>query len=171
MVIQKEILNAEDKTIVVFSKIENVITLGPGEIRKLSLIIELLYDKAQNEENEEKETLYGSMVDAFEEEDYFTHYKHDVQPRNLEVVQLNENRPEPFETTLIAFGYLNSKDIYLEPADLELFAEDLYWLANETDKCKEETKTFILNLADNFKKELKEIENNSKNNSLDVEGL
>lgn len=171
MTTQKELLNAGGNTIVVFSKLEKVITLNPEEVRKMALIVDLLKEKSEENENEDKEMLYGSILDAFEEESYFTNTnKHGVKPRNLKVVQLEENS-EIFNTTLIAFGYLNSKDIYLEPSDLELFAEDLYWFVNDSNRCKDETKPFVLNIADAFKAELQAIENNCKNNSIDVEDL
>ena len=179
--IKKEVLNAENKTILVFSRLEEVVTFNPTEINKLSQIFELLQEKAEDEGYpEEKETLYGALVDTFEQEDYFLDEKqNDMKARSLKVVELNEMPDETdisfgktySDQTLLAFGYLNSKDIYLEPEDLKILIEDLNWFVHESECCKPKTAVFIESLIKKMEMEVEFINQNKPHVNLFVVGL
>lgn len=178
--VKEEVLAAGEKTIIVFSRLEEVVTLDSEKINKLSQIFELLQEKAEDEDDDEKETLYGPLVDAFEEENYFTHDENrSVHPRNLKIAEL-KNMPDekavPFgdtysNETLIAFGYLNSKDLYLTPEDLTMLAADLTWFVNKSGRCKKETSLFVRDLIKLIERELRFIEEEKPHVNLFVFGL
>lgn len=169
---KKEILNAGSNTIIVFSRLEKIAALDPIQVDKLSQIFSLLQDRMYESEDieEDSESLFGCLVDAFGEESYFVSVDdHDVEPRNLKIIEPvdppseNDTIMSTFnaysDETLIAFGYLNSKDLYLTSNDLELLTKHLRWFVNESNRCKPETAVFVDLLISMFEAELKAIKN------------
>jgi hypothetical protein len=75
------------------------------------------------------------------------------------------------DETLLAFGYLNSKDIYLEPSDLEILISDLKWFVFESGCCKEETSVFVEGLINKMETELQLLNDQKYHVNLFVLGL
>lgn len=162
------VLKAGKETLIIFSKNKVIKQLNSLEVDKLSRIFSLLQDVSEEMEDDKREMLYGPLVDAFEMESYFAdeEISHDVNPRNLEIIE--DNNGEFDNTTVIAFGYLNSKDFYIQPEELEILQEDLAWFMNESGKCKEETKEFVSSLVSEISNELTYIKNNFPTNGYVV---
>lgn len=170
------------QTLLVFSRLDKIVLFDSQKVDTLSKVFYLLQEKAEDdldeddasELEEEKETLYGSLVDCFEEESYFTcTHDHEVEPRNLLVHKLKEMPAESnlSDKSLIAFGYLNSKDIYLTPEDLKILIDDFTWFVEESDRAKNSTKEFIKELTELFKKEIQAINLKKTHVNLFVQGL
>lgn len=162
------VLKSGKETLIIFSKNKVTKQLNSLEVDKLSRIFSLLQDISEEMEDDKREMLYGPLVDAFEMESYFTDedIAHDINPRNLEIIE--DNNGEFDNTTVIAFGYLNSKDFYIQPEELEILQEDLAWFMNESGKCKEETKEFVSSLVSEISNELTYIKNNFPTNGYVV---
>lgn len=183
--IEKEILSPRENTIIVFSRLTKPIELNKFAVEKLSLVFSFIQEalgdcEDENQYNEEKEVLYGTLVDCFEEEGYFvSDLNNDVKHRELKVVELETMPSEETEfgstysdETLIAFGFLNSKDIYLTPNDLKLLKEDLTWFVNESNRCSDETAKMVNEkLINNINLELELIDSNAPHANIFVKGL
>lgn len=175
-----KVLAAGNKTILVFSRLKEVICLDGKKVGKLNQIFELLQEKAEEDDDDEKCMLYGTLVDTFEEENYFVNHREEkIEERNLIIKELatmpNQNDALVGETysneTLIAFGYLNSKDLYLQPNDLKLLIHDFKWFVNESERCKKETAVFIENLIEKMESEIRFIQEGKPHVNLFVCGL
>ena len=162
------VLKSGKETLIIFSKNKVIKQLNSLEVDKLSRIFSLLQDVTEEMEDAKREMLYGPLVDAFEMESYFTDedISHDVNPRNLEIIE--DNNREFDNTTVITFGYLNSKDLYIQPEELEILQEDLAWFMDESGKCKKETKEFVSSLVSEISNELTYIKNNFPTNGYVV---
>lgn len=168
-----------------FSRLSKPVELDAFAIEKLSLIFSFIQETLEDCEdgtqyNEDKEVLYGTLVDCFEEEGYFvSDLNNDVKHRGLQVVELETMPSEETEfgstysnEILIAFGFLNSKDIYLTPNDLKLLKEDLIWFVTESNKCSEETAKMVNEkLINNINLELELIDSNAPHANIFVKGL
>lgn len=169
------------RTLLVFSRLDKIVLFDSQKVDTLSKVFYLLQDKAEedleddySELDEQREMLYGSLVDCFEEESYFTSTNdHGVEQRNLSVHKLKEMATDNHlsDESLIAFGYLNSKDMYLTPEDLKILIEDFTWFISKSGRAKESTKIFINELILLFEKELHAINSEKPHVNLFVKGL
>ena len=170
------------QTLLVFSRLDKIVLFDSKKIDTLKRVFSLLQEKAEedldedyaSELEEEKEMLYGSLVDCFEEESYFTNTtNHEVEPRNLLVHKLKEMPDEKHlsDETLIAFGYLNSKDLYLTPEYLEILIDDFTWFVDEYENAKDSTKEFIKELVELFEEEIQKINSKKSHVNLFVQEL
>mgnify|MGYP003531459710 CR=1 FL=1 len=178
----EKVAEPASQTLLVFSRLDKIVLFDSQKIDTLGNIFSFLQEKAEENLNEddiseleeEKEMLYGSLVDCLKKESYFTNTtNHEVEPRNLLVHKLKEMPDEKYlsDETLIAFGYLNSKDIYLTPEDLKILIEDSTWFVEESDMAKDSTKVFINELINLFKQEIEAISSEKAHVNLFVKNL
>lgn len=181
-----EVLNGGSNTMIVFSRLDEIFKMGKPEVETFYRIFSFLQEKTEeemdddyeniSEEDEIREQLYGSFVDCFESEHY---HSEDIEPRNLKVLQLAElplnatvmGMPIVNDETFLAFGFINSSDMYLTPTNLKILQEDLTWFVSESGKAKDSTKLMVMNLVELIKKELEAIEKNKPHVNLFVAEL
>ena len=134
------------------------------ELWKIKYILEEIVDNIENSQEEyakkyHKIDIVGFLVDGLEEESYFLKYK-DIKPRNLCLVNVYDLNVKYDSNISIYYGYLNSKDSFLEPECYKIIAEELRNFVLNSGRCKDETIELLLEFTNVLLGEYEAYKNN-----------
>lgn len=157
-------LQLDRETVVVMAHQRKVILLDDSEeMWKIKYILEELAEKADKKEpkNYDFKGSLRILVDGFEEESYMVKQIDEYEGRKLKVVNPPKEQEIEYDSKISVYhGVLNSSDLYIEPSEYKVIADELIRFANESGRCKPETIVLIHTFAGELLKEYEAHKNN-----------
>lgn len=159
-----EDIQFNNETLIIMAHQRKIIIVDDSEeLWKIKFILEEIASNIDDEEfigDYYKSEILTCLVDCFEEESWYLKEKN-KNPRKLKIV--NATNQYSFNSDIsFYFGYLNSKDCFIEPEWYKIIADELRNFALNSGRCKEETVKLLISFTDELLSEYQNFKNNSE---------